>query len=58
MQFTDEHRQKALEEKRNRQQIRRKQARELYDTGMPKTKIAKQLGVNYRTISRDLRATE
>ena len=59
MTFTDEDRKKALSasiaQRQKQQAIRRKKAKEMYDAGMPKTKIAKALGVNPRTIDKDLK---
>ena len=44
--------------RRQKQAERRKKAREMFDAGMSKTRIADALGVDYRTISKDLKATE
>ena len=44
--------------RRKKQAKRRKKAKALYDTGMPKAKIARTLGVHRGTIIEDLKATE
>ena len=48
----------SLAARRKQQAERRKKVRELYDTGMSKTAIARELGVDYRTVDRDLKAVE
>ena len=59
MPLTPEDRQKgadnSLTQRRKEQQKRREAAKVMFDSGMSKTKIAKELGVNYRTIQQDLR---
>ena len=58
MAFTDEGREKArvnsATQRRKQQAIRRQKVKQMFDTGMPKMKIAKVLGVNPRTIDKDL----
>ena len=59
MPLTQADRQKAhknsLIQRRKQQQERREQAKKMFDTGMSKSEIARQLGVEYRTIWDDLR---
>ena len=46
------------EKRRVKKEVRRKKVKKLHDTGMPKTKIARKLGVSYRTIMSDLKAIQ
>ena len=62
MPFTDKDREKgrlnSAKQRQKQQAIRREKAKKLFDTGMPKIKIAKALGVNPRTIDKDLKVSE
>ena len=44
--------------RRKKQAERRKKAKELHNTGMSKSAIAKALGVDWHTVDSDLKATE
>ena len=49
---------KSREVRRKKQAERRKKVKQMFDTGMSKTAIAKALGVDRHTVDTDLKATE
>lgn len=48
----------SLAKRRKNQAKRRKKVKQMFDTGMSKTAIAKALGVDRHTVDTDLKATE
>ena len=48
----------SLAKRREKQAERREKVKALYNTGMSKTAIADALGVDWRTVDRDLKAVE
>ena len=48
----------SLDKRRKQQAERRKEVKRLFDTGMPKAEIARQLGVSYKTVFSDLKCVE
>ena len=48
----------SLAKRREKQAERREKVKAMFDTGMSKTAIARELGVDWRTVDRDLKAVE
>ena len=48
----------SLAVRREKQAERREKVKQMFDTGISKTAIARKLGVNWRTVDRDLKAVE
>lgn len=62
MPFTDAGRvlaqQNSKAQRRKQQRMRREKVKQMYDAGMSKTAIANELGVNYRTVWKDLKESQ
>ena len=60
MAFTDKDREMArtnsAAQRKKQQMARREKVRQMFDAGMPKTGIAKKLGVHLTTVYEDLKA--
>ena len=48
----------SLAKRRQKQQERRKKVKQMFEAGMSKSAISRQLGVDRWTVDRDLKATE
>ena len=62
MPFTDAGRalarQNSVLQRRKQQQMRRVKVKKMHDAGMSKTAIADELGINYRTVWKDLKESQ